>query len=217
MFEEAHKGKHAHTEGGEDKTRPEGPDAQEQQEAAQTPSDVPHQATQDSPDEQEREPTPEEKLAALAGELEAEKDRRLRALAELQNFRRRSQEARAEQLQYANERLLGDLIPVIDHFEMAAAAAEADEQARAVSEGYDMILQQLKEVVGRYGLSEIEAVEGMFFDPDYHEATERIPTKDPSEGTVIRILRKGYKLHDRVLRPVQVAVAVAPKEMPAHE
>lgn len=155
--------------------------------------------------------TPEEQIAALSAEVEAHKDRALRALAELRNFRRRAQEDRQQQLQYATEALLRDLIPVLDHFEMAAEAGEATEETRVICQGYELILQQLKDVLASHGLEEIEAVEGMFFDPEYHEATERIPTEDPCEGTVMKILRKGYRLHDRVLRPVQVAVAVAPE------
>lgn len=155
--------------------------------------------------------TPEEQIAALTAELEDEKDRTLRALAELRNFRRRAQEERVQQLQYATEAVLRDLIPVLDHFEMAAEAGEATEQTRIVCQGYEMILQQLRDVLAAHGLEEIEAVEGMFFDPEFHEATERIPTEDPCEGTVMKVLRKGYKLRDRVLRPVQVAVAVAPE------
>lgn len=155
--------------------------------------------------------TPEQQIADLTAELEDEKDRALRALAELRNFRRRAQEERVQQLQYATEAVLRDLIPVLDHFEMAAEAGEATEQTRIVCQGYEMILQQLRDVLAAHGLEEIEAVEGMFFDPEFHEATERIPTEDPCEGTVMKVLRKGYKLRDRVLRPVQVAVAVAPE------
>ena len=154
--------------------------------------------------------TAEEQIAALAAELEAERDRALRALAELRNFRRRAQEDRVQQLQYATEAVVRDLIPVLDHFEMAAQAGEATEQTRIICQGYEMILQQLKDVLAGHGLEEIETVEGMFFDPEYHEATARIPTTDPCEGTVMGVVRKGYKLRDRVLRPVQVAVAVAP-------
>lgn len=183
-------------------------------EATDAPQGEPAAATEGSAETQgEGEVTEanlEEKLAALEAELEEEKDRRLRALAELQNFRRRSQEERAQQMLYANERLLADLIPVIDHFEMATQAAELNEQTRMVCRGYEMILQQLKDVTARYGLEEIPTTEGMFFDPQIHDAVERVPTEDPCEGTVVKVLRRGYKLHDRVLRPVQVAVAVPP-------
>ena len=149
-------------------------------------------------------------IAALEAEVASEKDARLRALAELQNFRRRSQQERAQQLQYANERLLEDLLPVVDTFEMATEAAETNEQTRIVCKGYEMILEQLREVVARYGVTEIEVAEGEMFDPERHDAIDAIPTAKACEGTVMRMLRKGYVLHERVLRPAQVAVAVRP-------
>ncbi len=154
---------------------------------------------------------PVDELTALRRELETERDARLRALAEMANYRKRTQEERAQQLQFANEQLLQDLIPVLDHFEMATEHGEANEQTAMLCKGYEMILQQLRDVCATYGMTEIEAMEGMYFDPEQHEAVERIQTQDPCEGTVMKVLRKGYKLRDRVLRPVRVAVAVPPE------
>lgn len=142
--------------------------------------------------------------------LEAERDGRLRALAELQNFRRRSQEERAQQLQYANERLIEELLPVLEHFEMACSAAEATDETRIVCKGYEMVLGQLRDVLMRFGMTEIGVEVGAFFDPAVHEAVERVVAQEPCEGTIVRVLRKGFRLHERVLRPAQVAVAVAP-------
>ena len=79
-----------------------------------------------------------------------------------------------------------------------------------VCKGYEMILQQLRDVMSRYGLAEIPVPEGSFFDPALHDAVDRIETADLCEGTVMRVLRRGYRLHDRVLRPAQVVVAVRP-------
>jgi molecular chaperone GrpE len=119
-------------------------------------------------------------------------------------------EERAQQLQFANERLLGDLIPVMDHFEMATEAADASESARVICRGYEMILAQLKEVAARYGMAEVPAGPGSMFDPATHEAVERVERTDVCDGTIVRVVRKGYALHDRVLRPAHVAVAVPP-------
>ncbi len=156
------------------------------------------------------EPTCEERIAQLEADLAAERDGRLRALAELQNFRRRTQEDREQQMMYANERLLFDLLLVLDHFEMACDAAEATEETQIVCKGYEMVLAQLRDVMARYGLSEIPA-EGVFFDPAVHEAVESQALEEPCEGTILKVLRKGYKLHERVLRPAQVVVAVRPE------
>ena len=152
-----------------------------------------------------------EQVAQLQAALAEAEDGRLRALAEMQNFRRRANQERVQALQYACAPVLSDLIPVLDHFEMATAAAEVSDETRIFCQGYEMILQQLKDALGRHGLEEIPAAEGMFFDPDYHDAVDRVPTEEPCEGTVMRILRKGYRLRDRILRPVQVAVAVRPE------
>lgn len=164
-----------------------------------------------APAESAPELEPLSEVERLRQELEAEKDGRLRAIAEMANFRRRTQEERAQQLQYANESLLSDLIPVLDHFEMATEAGEANDQTAMICKGYEMILQQLRDVCANYGMVEIAAMEGMYFDPEQHEAVDRIPVQEPCEGTVMKVLRKGYKLRDRVLRPVQVAVAVPPE------
>jgi len=160
-----------------------------------------------APTETAPEPELLSEVDRLRQELEAEKDGRLRAIAEMANFRRRAQEERAQQLQYANESLLADLIPVLDHFEMATEAGEANAQTAVICKGYEMILQQFRDVCANYGMVEIAAMEGMYFDPEQHEAVDRIPVTDPCEGTVMKVVRKGYKLRDRVLRPVQVAVA----------
>ena len=157
-------------------------------------------------------PDTAELVQHLTAELNQECDRRLRAIAELQNYRRRSMEERAQQLQYANERILADLIPVIDHFEMATQAADANDQTRIVCKGYEMILQQLRDVAARHGMLEVPIAPGATFDPLLHDACERVPSADLPEGTVVRQVRKGYRLHDRILRPAQVAVAVTPPD-----
>ncbi len=153
---------------------------------------------------------PEDPVAQLQAQLEEAQGDRLRALADLQNFRRRSHQERAELLRHACAPLVSELIPVLDHFEMATEAAESREETRIFCRGYEMILQQLKDALARHGLEEIPAQVGMCFDPERHEVMERVPTAETAEGTVVRVVRKGYKLHDRLLRPAQVAVSVRP-------
>lgn len=160
--------------------------------------------------EMDPEHDPFRQIAELEAALKDAEDRALRARADMQNYRRRVTDETAQRVRYAAEGLMHDLIPVLDHFEMAVAAADVTDETRMVCKGYEMILQQLRDVVARHGLTEIEAVEGMFFDAEFHEAVESVPTAEPCEGTVLRIIRRGYRYHDRMLRPVQVAVAVAP-------
>ncbi|NSW54690.1 MAG: nucleotide exchange factor GrpE [Armatimonadetes bacterium] len=172
-------------------------------------TDLPAEASEpQQAEEQPQEDLPRDRIAELEAQVEAEKDKALRAIAELQNYRRRAQEEAAQRSLYANEGILFDLITVLDHFEMACEAAEANEHTQVVCKGYEMILQQLRDVMSRHGLQIIQAEPGEDFDPNLHEAVEGVPTEESNEGTIVRVLRKGYRLHDRVLRPAQVAVAV---------
>ena len=162
----------------------------------------------------EAEPTVEqlqEQLAQVQKEYEQEHDLYLRAVAELRNYKRRVAQQQAQQMQYANESLLTALLPVLDHFELALqSAGAADEPADQLTAGIRMVYQQLMDVLGQFGLEPIEAA-GENFNPDLHQAAERQPVEpgDPAAGMVIAQLRQGYRLHERVLQPAQVKVAVA--------
>jgi molecular chaperone GrpE len=150
-------------------------------------------------------------LAHLQTELEEERDAHLRSLAELRNYRQRMAREQAEERKYAISGVLEALIPTLDHLEMALyAAQEHGEGQTALAEGVWMTYRQLQDVLAGFGLQVIRA-EGEVFDPSRHEALEReeVAPGDPGEGTVAAELRKGYMLHDRVLRPAQVRVAVA--------
>ncbi|HEY3396549.1 MAG TPA: nucleotide exchange factor GrpE [Armatimonadota bacterium] len=155
--------------------------------------------------------TLEEGLARLQGELEQERDSHLRALADLRNYRQRVAREQAEQTRFGLARLLESLLPTLDHLEMALAAAqEHGEGETALAEGVWLTYRQLLDTLGQYGLQPIAAL-GAVFDPAHHEAVDAEPVAagDPAEGTVVEELRKGYLLHERLLRPAQVRVAVA--------
>ncbi len=161
----------------------------------------------------ETEPTIEqlqEQVAQLQEEYDREHDLHLRAVAELKNYQRRVAQQQAQQLQYANEALLTELLPVLDHFQLALQSAPAEESAVELTTGVRMIYQQLMDTLAEFGLKPIEAA-GEQFNPDRHEAVQRQPVVagDPQEGKVIEQLRRGYQLHQRVLRPAQVKVGVA--------
>ena len=152
----------------------------------------------------------QQKVDELEERYEREHDLHLRAAAELKNYRRRVAQQQAQQLQYANESLFASLLPVLDHCQLAVQAALADDPGDELSQGMRMAYQQLMEVLARFGLEPIEAT-GEQFDHDRHEAVARepVPADHPAVGAVIGQLRRGYRLHDRVLRPAQVEVAVA--------
>jgi molecular chaperone GrpE len=131
-------------------------------------------------------------------------ERYLRLAADFDNYRKRVSRDQAELSQRANERLLNELLPVLDDLERALEAAAQHEEAK-LEEGVRLVHRSLLGLVERHGLSEIET-EGSF-DPHVHEALLTQPGDGAEEGSVLQVLQKGYKLGDRVLRPARVIVA----------
>lgn len=148
-------------------------------------------------------------LEALRGELEESKSRSLRAMADLENYRRRVHRDMDDQRRYANVQLLRDLLPVLDNLERALEAAEKAGESAGLVQGVKMVVQQLQATLQQHGCTRIEA-QGTAFDPNLHEAVLQQPTMDHPPGTVIHVVRSGFRLHDRVVRPSQVIVAASP-------
>jgi molecular chaperone GrpE len=138
-------------------------------------------------------------------------ERLLRTTADFDNFKKRAAREKQEAIKYANESLLEKLVPVLEHLDMALAAAQAagPEAGQSLQAGVSMICQQFKGVLAESGLEEVEAI-GKVFDPHLHEALSQQETKDVPEGQVVQQLRKGYKFRDRLLRPASVVVAKQP-------
>ena len=160
------------------------------------------------------EPTLEEQVAAL----EAERDERLndlkRVAAEFENYRKRVARDQESLVARAHERLVKELLPVLDDLERALAAAEQHEEA-ALEEGVRLVHRELDDALRREGLAEIETAGR--FDPHVHEALLSQPS-DAEEGTIIEVVQKGYQLGDRVVRPARVVVAApAPEPEPEPE
>jgi molecular chaperone GrpE len=157
---------------------------------------------------------PEEELktlrekAALADEYY---DRLLRLQADFENFRKRKERERLDVINYATERLVCELVPVLSNFEMALAAAEKLPHVQGFVEGVELILKQLKKVLTEHGVEEICPIQSPF-DPYRHEAVEKVLTDEHPEGHVLEVLRTGYALNDRVLLPAAVKVATAATE-----
>ena len=151
--------------------------------------------------------------AAATAELVELKDRYLRLAAEFDNFRRRNLKERQDLHNYANEGLVKDLLPVVDNLERAVVHGRKEEQ-RADSEkllqGVELTVRSLVQILERFGVVEIEA-EGKPFDPQVHEAVNRVSTGEHAPGTVVAVYQKGYLLKDRLLRPAMVAVAGEPE------
>jgi molecular chaperone GrpE len=146
--------------------------------------------------------------AAKAGEYW---DRLLRQAAEFDNFKKRAARERLDAIKYANQALLDKIVPVLDHFEAALAAAGSAQEntLESFKTGMAMIQNQLKAVLVESGLEEIDAVNKPF-DPNFHEAVSQMESAEVPEGHVLQQLRKGYKIKERLLRPATVVVAKKP-------
>ena len=146
------------------------------------------------------------RIEQLEAELAEAKDRYLRAIAEMENVRRRARQEAETERKFANERLITELLPVMDNFIRALEAAEQTENLEALKNGVDQIQRLFAEVLERAGLERIDAL-GQPFDPNLHEAIMQVEPRDGQEPhQVVDELRAGYRLADRVLRPTLVKV-----------
>jgi molecular chaperone GrpE len=177
-----------------------------------------HPATDPPSDPQAAdEPAPSQPTAGSAApldpweELEAEaakwKEISLRTAAEMDNLRKRTAREREEAIRYANQRLLEDLLPVIDNFEMGMQAASQDTSSM-IYIGMDMVRRQLNDFLASQGAEEVPTSGN--FDPNLHEAVSEEESAQGDEGRVLRVLRRGFRLRDRLLRPASVVVSKAP-------
>lgn len=134
------------------------------------------------------------------------KDLALRAQAELENFRKRAIRDKEESIRYANFGLLEKLLPVLDNFELGLDAARSASDTASIVQGMTMVQSQFQDFLKSQGVELISA-EGEVFDPTRHEAVAMEFSESVPEGRVVRLLRKGYKLKDRVLRASSVSVS----------
>ena len=157
---------------------------------------------------EQEEQQPEESLdvEALQAERDELFDRLQRLAAEFDNYRKRSARDSAALSERANERLVKELLPVLDDLARALEAAADHEEAK-LEDGVRLVHRSLADLLAKEGLSEIET-DGKF-DPHVHEALLSQPS-DAEEGSVIEVVQKGYKLGDKVLRPARVVVAAPP-------
>ena len=144
-------------------------------------------------------------------ELEKEaakwKEVSLRTAAEMDNLRKRTAREREEAVRFANQRLLEELLPVIDNFEMGMMAASQDQKSM-IYIGMDMVRRQLNDFLSNLGVEEIPT--NGAFDPNVHEAVSQEECAAGEEGRVLRVTRRGFKLRDRLLRPASVVVSKLP-------
>jgi molecular chaperone GrpE len=150
-------------------------------------------------------PVSAEAYDKLLAEKQEVYDRLLRKQAELDNFRKRSQKEKEEFRQHATEDLIRSLLPTLDGFERALNHREPG-VPESYYQGLELIFRELREVLGRVGLTPIEAT-GTIFDPHLHQAVETVDAPDRREHEVVEELQRGYKLRSRLLRPAIVRIA----------
>jgi molecular chaperone GrpE len=152
--------------------------------------------------------TEEAAFGQLQSDLERFRDLALRSQADFDNYRKRSAREKEEALKFANAQLLERLIPIIDNFELGLAAAGSAENSPILA-GMSMVAKQLTDFLAEFGVTSIDAT-GQPFDPNLHEAIAHEHDPKLPEGRVIRQVRKGFKLKDRLLRPANVIVSSGP-------
>ncbi len=153
-----------------------------------------------------------DELDALRAERDMLRDRFMRALADAENSRKRSERDRREAEQYGGSKLARDLLPVYDAMRRALVAAEeSDSEAdKALLEGVELTMRELTNVFRKHGIEPIEPEVGNTFDPQQHQAMFEAPVPNTKAGDIIQVMAVGFMIHDRLLRPAQVGVSSTP-------
>ncbi len=154
----------------------------------------------------------EREAERLREEIEHLRELYLRKLAEFDNFRKRVEREREDVRINAAADVIRELVPVMDNFDRALAHADANPES--LRQGVDMIARQLWDALTRQGLEVVDP-EGKPFDPEIHEAVQRVEDASHEPGTVVHVLGKGYMFRGRLVRPAMVAVAVEPRDVVA--
>ena len=163
----------------------------------------------------EVEPTLEEQLDASRTEAEENRNQYLRSCADLENFRKRTQREKEDLSRFANEKILREMLPVVDNLWRALEHADGQvEDTKSLVEGIQLTLDQFAKVLDQFGVKEIAAL-GEPFDPSFHEAMGQIESSEHPANAVAQVFQKGYLLNDRLLRPALVMVVKAPPEASA--
>ena len=151
----------------------------------------------------------EEQLAAAKQEAAASYDRYTRAVADMENFRKRAQREKEELRLFALSGLLEDIVPILDNLGLGLAAAKQQTDGKSIVDGVTLTLEQFKTTLARHGLKEVNPA-GQRFDPNFHECISHQPSSEVEEELVMQVVRLGYTLNGRLLRPASVIVSSGP-------
>lgn len=149
-------------------------------------------------------------LADAEARANAARDAQIRAVAEADNVRKRAEREMDNTRKYGAERVLGDLLAICDSVELGLKAATSpDASAKAIADGLELTYKQLLSFLDKHGVKLVDPT-GEPFNPDWHEAMSMVPSADVAPNHVLSVMQKGYRLHERLLRPAMVIVARAP-------
>jgi molecular chaperone GrpE len=154
-----------------------------------------------------------DELSRITAERDELKDRFMRALAEAENARKRSERDRREAEQYGGSKFSRDILPVYDHLKRALETVTDDQREAnsALLEGIELTLREMLNVFGKHGIRLISPKIGEQFDPQSHQAMFEAPVPGTSAGEIIQVMAEGFMLHDRLLRPAHVGVSSTPR------
>lgn len=148
----------------------------------------------------------DDKTIACEAELAKAKNDYLYLAAEFDTYKRHALKERAELIKFGPERMVRELLDVVDNFERALTSDAAATASDTFKQGIEMVDREMKAVFAKFGIVELESL-GQTFDPSLHEALASEETTEFSSGQICKVFKKGYKIHDRLLRPAQVVVA----------
>jgi len=166
-------------------------------------------AANEEPEADTEEEAPGPNVDAIIEERDEYKDRFMRALADVENIRKRADRDRREAEKYGGSKLARDMMPVYDNLKRALEAVGED-ASEAVTEGIQLTLKELLSVFEKHGITLVAPAEGDAFDPQLHQAMFEAPVPGTIAGHIIQVMAEGFMLHDRLLRPAQVGVSSTP-------
>lgn len=173
-----------------------------------TPTE-PNKSTETTPSAGETTAQLQEQLAAARQEAAANYDRYTRSVADLENFRKRTLRDKEDLRLFATSGVMEDIVPILDALGLGLSAAKQKTDVNSIVDGIELILGQLKTALGRHGLKEVNPA-AETFDPNFHECVSHQPHDKIAEEQVIQVVRLGYTLNGRLLRPASVVVSSGP-------
>ena len=187
----------------------------EEQDLENLTSEKEEQVSEEPKDQEEAKISPEDLIEKLNEEITSLKDQRLRAIAELENFRKRAEKDQSDALKYGISNFAKEIINIRDNIERAQSSisdeAKNNETIKSVIEGIDLIAQSVVATFEKIGIKKIESLNEKF-DHNLHQAMMEIENDELEPGTIVQELIPGYTLHDRLLRPAMVGVSKKPKK-----